>query len=230
MLGWIAVTLVPMRRLLVMGLLVASGCGDAGPVSVADDFGCNEPRPPSPVRCGFECVTDEECPYGEICHIDDPKLGGYVCVPDPRAGGGGSSDECWPPFFLTISPTEQSAGNDIDVDIWCYEPSRDGDDIPISILFLTAASSADPDPANWVACGLDPAFPATLLSCPHLDPPRDSGSPSITAVLTCNVSNEFCVVIVSADDFMIGGTDPSSCPGHAAVIPVSCQEPAPVPP
>ncbi|MBW1907719.1 MAG: hypothetical protein JRJ24_21025 [Deltaproteobacteria bacterium] len=145
------------------------------------------------------------------------------CITDPRYDTVGGFKECWPPYQFAVGPTQQAVGDDIDVEFWCYDPGGDG--VSISILFITAASSVDPEPANWVACGLDPAFPPTLLPCPHLDPPL-TGSPSATAVLTCNVSNETCVVIVSPDGFASPGRDPADCTGESnRVIPVFCGDP-----
>jgi cysteine-rich repeat protein len=152
------------------------------------------------------------------------------CITEARYGGIGATGEfnqCMEYSQITVSPTTQSVGNDIDVDIWCYDP--DSDDGHAYILFLTAASlAANPgNPSLWQECGpvsTSPAFP-----CDHQDPPTDPLTPSASETVTCNVSNENCLIIVAvSDDFFAAAfTDPFGCGGQDdnanAVIPVYCQ-------
>jgi len=162
------------------------------------------------------------------------------CITDARYGGIGVSGEfnqCSEYSQIIVSPTTASSGGDpVDVQVWCYDPDGGIDSPQVAILFITAASSVDPNPANWIACGTDPAFPPTVLPCPHQDPPTLIGSESTDYDLFCNIGDDGngdpgtpCVVIVSVSDdgFAAGGTDPYGCTGTDdnanAVIPVFCQ-------
>jgi hypothetical protein len=80
------------------------------------------------------------------------------CITDARYGGigvAGEFNQCAEYNQITVSPTTQAPGNDIDVDIWCYDPDGNIDSPEASILFVTAASvGANPtNPAAWVPCG-----------------------------------------------------------------------------
>ena len=152
------------------------------------------------------------------------------CITEARYGGIGTTGEfnqCMEYSQITVSPTTQSVGNDIDVDIWCYDP--DSDDGFAYILFVTAASvAANPSNASlWVECGTvstSPAFP-----CDHQDPPTDPLTPSAAETVTCELSDEDCLIIVAvSDDFFANAfRDPFGCSGQDdnanAVIPVYCQ-------
>jgi hypothetical protein len=64
-----------------------------------------------------------------------------------------------------------------------------------------------------------------------MDPPTVPANQSADTIVTCNLTNEACVVIVSVSDdgFASGGTDPFGCTGQDdnanAVVPVFCQPP-----
>jgi hypothetical protein len=164
------------------------------------------------------------------------------CVTDARYGGIGVTGEfnqCSEYSQIIVSPTTQSTGGDpVDVQIWCYDPDGGIDSPLAAVLFITAASSIDPNPANWINCGSNPAyqFPPTPVPCPHQDPPTIIGNQSADLDLLCNIGDNGsgdpgtpCVVIVSISDdgFAAGGTDPFGCDGTDdnanAVIPVFCQ-------
>ena len=165
------------------------------------------------------------------------------CITDARYGGIGVSGEfnqCSEYSQIIVSPTTASSGGDpVDVQIWCYDPDGGIDSPLAAVLFITAASSVDPNPANWVNCGFNPAyqFPPTPVPCPHQDPPTVIGSESTDLDLFCGIGDDPapgdpgtpCVVIVSISDdgFAAGGTDPFGCDGTDdnanAVIPVFCQ-------
>ena len=165
------------------------------------------------------------------------------CITDARYGGIGVSGEfnqCSEYSQIIVSPTTQSTGGDpVDVQIWCYDPDGGIDDPLAAVLFITAASSVDPNPAQlgqlWQS---NPAyqFPPIPVPCPHQDPPTVIGSESADLDLFCNIGDDGngdpgtpCVVIVSISDdgFAAGGTDPFGCDGTDdnanAVIPVFCQ-------
>ena len=130
----------------------------------------------------------------------------------------------------------------MDVQVWCYDPDGGIDSPEVAILFITAASSVDPNPANWVNCGSNTDFqypPVPQAPCPHQDPPTVVGSESTDIDLFCNIGDDGsgdpgtpCVVIVSVSDdgFASGGADPFGCAGQDdnanAVIPVFCQDPS----
>jgi hypothetical protein len=154
------------------------------------------------------------------------------------AGGVGEVNQCPEYRQIIVTPTTTSTGGDpVNVQIWCYDP--DGDDAEAAVLFITAASFVDPNPANWIACGSNPAhqFPPFPVPCPHMDPPPVPGNQSTDLQLFCNIGDDpapgdpgtECVVIVSISDdgFASGGTDPFGCDGTddnaQAVIPVFCQ-------
>ncbi|MBW2159899.1 MAG: hypothetical protein JRH14_08015, partial [Deltaproteobacteria bacterium] len=165
------------------------------------------------------------------------------CITDARYGGigvEGEFNQCSEYSQIIVSPTTQSTGGDaVDVQIWCYDPDGGIDNPLAAVLFITAASSVDPNPANWVNCGSNPAyqFPPTPVPCPHQDPPTVIGAESADLDLFCNIGDDpapgdpgtQCVVIVSISDdgFAAGGTDPFGCDGTDdnanAVIPVFCQ-------
>jgi hypothetical protein len=164
----------------------------------------------------------------------------FACIADELYGGilgSGEFNQCAEYSQIIVSPTTQSTGGDpVDVDIWCYDPNRD--DALATVVFITAASSVDPNPANWVNCGsnTDFQFPPVPQACPHQDPPTVIGAESLDVDLSCNIGDDGngdpgtpCVVIVSISDdgFAAGGTDPFGCDGTDdnanAVIPVFCQ-------
>ena len=153
------------------------------------------------------------------------------CITDARYGSigvNGEFNQCLEYSQIIASPTTQSAGSDVNVDIWCYDP--DGDQTGLAaILFVTAASvGANPtNPSAWVDCGT--AVGPTVLPCPSADPPTVPANQSVDTTVTCNLSNEACLVIVSVSDdgFASAQTDPFGCSGQDdnanAVIPVFCQ-------
>jgi hypothetical protein len=164
------------------------------------------------------------------------------CITDARYGGigvDGEFNQCSEYSQIIVSPTTQSTGGEaVDVQIWCYDPDGSIDDPLAAVLFITAASSVDPNPTNWIACGSNPAyqFPPIPVPCPHQDPPTLIGAQSTDLDLFCNIGDDGngdpgtpCVVIVSISDdgFAAGGTDPFGCDGTDdnanAVIPVFCQ-------
>ncbi|MBW1904898.1 MAG: DUF3604 domain-containing protein [Deltaproteobacteria bacterium] len=167
------------------------------------------------------------------------------CITDARYGGigvGGEFNQCAEYSQIIVSPTTQSTGGDpVDVQVWCYDPDGGIDSPEVTVLFITAASSVDPNPANWVNCGSNPAYqyPPTPAPCPHQDPPTVVGSESTDIDLFCAIDDDRsgdpgtpCVVIVSVSDdgFASGGADPFGCSGQddnaSAVIPVFCQDPS----
>jgi hypothetical protein len=165
------------------------------------------------------------------------------CITDARYGGigvEGEFNQCAEYSQIVVSPTTQSTGGDpVDVQVWCYDPDGGIDSPLAAILFITAASSVDPNPANWVNCGTNTDFqyPPVPQACPHQDPPTVIGAESLDLDLNCSIGDDPgpgdpgtpCVVIVSISDdgFAAGGTDPFGCDGTDdnanAVIPVFCQ-------
>jgi hypothetical protein len=151
------------------------------------------------------------------------------CISDARHGGiagEGKFNQCMEVGHIVVSPTTQSVGDDINIDLWCYDP--DGDDGQYFVLFVTEASyNANPgNLAAWQHCGPEPYLSPAF--CPHADPPLTSANQSASTSVTCNVSNEDCLVIVgTSDDFFAHiFSDPTGCNGFdanaQAVVPTYC--------
>jgi hypothetical protein len=151
------------------------------------------------------------------------------CTSDARTGGiagEGKFNQCMEHSQILVSPSAQQVGDDINIDLWCYDP--DGDDGQYFVLFVTEASyNANPgNAAAWQDCGperyLAPAF------CPHGDLPPTPANQSASTSVTCNVSNEACLVLVGvSDDFFAHiFSDPFGCSGFDsnafAAIPTYC--------
>jgi len=151
------------------------------------------------------------------------------CITDARTGGiagEGKFNQCMEHSQILVSPSTQQVGDDINIDLWCYDP--DGDDGQYLVLFVTEASyNANPgNLAAWQDCGPEPYLSPAF--CPHSDLPPTPANQSASTSVTCNVSNEACLVIVamSDDSFAHVFTDPTGCsgfdPNAFAVIPTYC--------
>ncbi len=127
------------------------------------------------------------------------------CITEARYGGvrvDGTFNQCAEYRQVLVSPLVQSSGNDIDVELWAYDP--DGDPVMGGVQFVSATTG--------MPCG---------TVTPEAQAAPSDGTTSVSFAATCDAPDQ-CLILVGVSDDGFTSCDATNDAANA-VVPVECQ-------